>query len=79
MELKDNNSVKYIDVTHGSCEAYIRCDTTEAAQSLVQKNYEGRCLTILKGKYILELYPNIFNILINVPITYTYQLLTYIY
>lgn len=52
MELKDNNSVKYIDVTHGSCEAYVRCDTAEAAQSLVQKNYEGRCLTILKGKYI---------------------------
>lgn len=48
MELRDNNSVKYIDVTHGSCEAYIRCDTAEAAQSFVQKSYEGKCLTILK-------------------------------
>ncbi|XP_029174094.1 la-related protein 7 [Nylanderia fulva] len=48
MEFRDNNSVKYIDVTHGSCEAYIRCDTVEAAQSFVQKSYEGRCLTVLK-------------------------------
>lgn len=48
MEFKDNNSVKYIDVTHGSCEAYIRCDTAEAAESFVQKSYEGRCLIVLK-------------------------------
>lgn len=48
MELRDNNSVKYIDVTHSSCEAYIRCDTAEAAQLFVQKSYEGRILTILK-------------------------------
>ncbi|KAL6445068.1 hypothetical protein ACFW04_002166 [Cataglyphis niger] len=48
MEFRDNNYVKYIDVTHGSCEAYIRCDTAEAAQSFVQKSYEGKCLTILK-------------------------------
>ncbi|CAL1675530.1 unnamed protein product [Lasius platythorax] len=48
MELRDNNSVKYIDITHGSCEAYVRCDTAEAAQSIVQKSYEGRYLTILK-------------------------------
>lgn len=59
MELRDNNSVKYIDVTHGSCEAHIRCDTAEAAQSFVQKSYEGKCLTILKGKYILRSYSNI--------------------
>lgn len=61
MELKDNNNyVKYIDVTHGSCEAYVRCDTAEAAQSFVQKSYEGRCLTILKGEYIRRLYFNIY-------------------
>jgi len=52
MELKDNNSVKYIDITDGSCEAYIRCDTTEAAQLFVQNSYDGRRLTILKGKGI---------------------------
>jgi len=50
MELKDNNSIKYIDVTHGSCEAYVRCDTAEAAQSFSQKDYEGRRLMVLKGK-----------------------------
>ncbi|XP_014470660.1 PREDICTED: la-related protein 7 [Dinoponera quadriceps] len=48
MDLKGDNCVKYIDVTHGSCEAYVRCDTAEAAQSFVQKSYEGRHLTILK-------------------------------
>lgn len=52
MELKDSNCVKYVDVTHGSCEAYVRCDTTEAARSLVQESYEGKRLTILKGKSI---------------------------
>lgn len=52
MELKDNNSVKYIDITENSCEAYVRCDTPEAAQFLVQKNYEGKRLLILKGKNI---------------------------
>lgn len=52
MELKDNNSVKYIDVTADSCEAYVRCDTAEAAQTFVQKNYEGRRLTVLEGKYL---------------------------
>lgn len=50
MEIKDNNSVKYIDVTKGSCEAYIRCDTAEAAQSFVtQKSNEGKRLTVLTG------------------------------
>ncbi|XP_011159639.2 la-related protein 7 [Solenopsis invicta] len=49
MELKDNNSVKYIDVTADSCEAYVRCDTAETAQAFIQKSYEGRRLTILEG------------------------------
>ncbi|EGI67069.1 PREDICTED: uncharacterized protein LOC105144452 [Acromyrmex echinatior] len=49
MELKDNNSVKYVDVIVDSCEAYIRCDTAEAAQTFAQQNYEGRHLTILEG------------------------------
>jgi len=48
MELRDNNSVKYIDVAHGSCEAHVRCDTAEAAQSFTQKSHEGRRLTVLK-------------------------------
>lgn len=52
MELRDNNSIKYIDVTHGSCEAYIRCDTSEAAQSFAQKDYEGRRSMVLKGKHL---------------------------
>lgn len=52
MEMRDNNSVKYIDVTDGSCEAYVRCDTAEAAQLFAQKSYDGRRLTILKGKFL---------------------------
>ncbi|KAG5322077.1 LARP7 protein, partial [Acromyrmex heyeri] len=32
-----------------SCEAYIRCDTAEAAQTFAQQSYEGRHLTILEG------------------------------
>lgn len=52
MELRDNNSIKYIDVTHGSCEAYVRCDTSEAAQSFAQKNCEGRRFVVLQGKYL---------------------------
>ncbi|KAL0117687.1 hypothetical protein PUN28_008829 [Cardiocondyla obscurior] len=50
MELKDNNSVKYIDITADSCEAYVRYDTAEAAQAFVQKSYEGRRLTVLEGE-----------------------------
>ncbi|XP_024873267.1 la-related protein 7-like [Temnothorax curvispinosus] len=49
MELKENNSVKYIDVTADSCEAYVRFETAEAAQTFVQKSYEGRRLTVLEG------------------------------
>jgi len=65
MELKDNNSVKYVDVIADSCEAYIRCDTAEAAQTFAQQSYEGRHLTILEGKnifrrYILHITNNIF-------------------
>jgi len=52
MELRENNSVKYIDVTADSCEAYVRCDTAEAAQTLTQKSCEGRHLTVLEGKYL---------------------------
>jgi len=52
MELKDNNCVKYVDVIADSCEAYIRCDTAEAAQTFTQQSYEGRHLTILEGKSI---------------------------
>lgn len=50
MELRDNNSVKYVDVTAGSCEAFIRCDTAEAAQTFAQKSYKGRRLAVLEGK-----------------------------
>lgn len=57
MELRDNNCVKYIDVTSGSREAYIRCDTAEAAQAFMQKsNEEGKRLTILKGMNKSSLY-----------------------
>lgn len=42
--------MKYIDVTADSCEAYVRCDTADAAQTFVQKSYEGRRLTVLEGK-----------------------------
>lgn len=52
MELRENNSLQYIDITQDSCEAYVRCITSEAAQSFAQKDYEGRRLTVLKGKYL---------------------------
>lgn len=63
MEMKDNNSVKYIDVTNGSCEAYVRCDTVEAAELFVQKSYDGKRLTILKGKMCLYFVTNMFFII----------------
>lgn len=50
MELKNNNSVKYIDVEDGSCLAYVRCDTTEAAQAFTQKSNDERHVTVLEGK-----------------------------
>ncbi|EFN88316.1 la-related protein 7 [Harpegnathos saltator] len=49
MEFRDNDYVKYIDITYGSRQAYIRCDTAEAAQLFLQKSYEGRRLIILKN------------------------------
>ncbi|XP_036144005.1 la-related protein 7-like [Monomorium pharaonis] len=48
MELR-NNSVKYIDVTTDSCEAYVRFDTAEAAQAFTQKSYEGKHFIVLEG------------------------------
>lgn len=66
MELKDNDSIKYIDIAENSCEAYVRCDTPEAAQFLVQKNYEGKRLTVLKGKQFISY---VYIIIINVFIT----------
>lgn len=52
MEWRDEECIKYIDVTYGSCEAYIRYDTAANAQLFVQKSHEGRRLTILKGESI---------------------------
>ncbi|OAD53835.1 La-related protein 7 [Eufriesea mexicana] len=49
MELKNNNSVKYIDVEDGSCLAYVRCDTTEAAQAFTQRSNDERHVTVLEG------------------------------
>lgn len=53
MELKNNSSVKYIDVEDGSCFAYVRCDTSEAAQAFIQKSDEERNMRILEGKRTL--------------------------
>ncbi|XP_076278198.1 la related protein 7 [Lasioglossum baleicum] len=50
MELKSNNLVKYIDVSEGSFIAFVRCDTTEGAQTFAQKSDEERHMTILEGK-----------------------------
>lgn len=50
MELKGNSAIKYIDVEEGSFHAYIRCDTPEAAQALVQKSDDERQMTILQDK-----------------------------
>lgn len=56
MKLKDNNSIKYVDVIADSCEVYVRCDTAEAAQTFAQQSYEGGHLTILEGKNIFRSY-----------------------
>ncbi|XP_076249186.1 la related protein 7 [Calliopsis andreniformis] len=50
MELKGNNSVKYIDVDEGSFVAYVRCDTAEAAQTFAQRSDEEKHMTILEGE-----------------------------
>ncbi|XP_043604311.1 la-related protein 7 [Bombus pyrosoma] len=50
MELKNNSSVKYIDIEDGSCFAYVRCDTSEAAQAFIQKSDEERNMRILEGE-----------------------------
>lgn len=49
MELKNNNSIKYIDVEDGSCLIYVRCETAEAAQTFTQKFDEEKHITILEG------------------------------
>lgn len=53
MELKNNSSIKYTDVEDGSCIAYVRCDTAEAAQIFVQKSDEERHMRLLEGKRTL--------------------------
>lgn len=50
VELKMNNSVKYIDIKEGSSLAYVRCDTAEAAQTFAQKSDEERHMTLLEGE-----------------------------
>ncbi|XP_029045172.1 la-related protein 7-like [Osmia bicornis bicornis] len=50
MELKSNNSVKYIDVENGSYIAYVRCDTSEAAQTFTQKSDKERNMAVLEGE-----------------------------
>lgn len=55
MELKVNNSVKYIDIAEGSFLAFVRCDTPEGAQTLAQKSDEERHMTILEGKVVIYL------------------------
>ncbi|KAF3423602.1 hypothetical protein E2986_03952 [Frieseomelitta varia] len=50
MELKNNSSIKYTDVEDGSCVAYVRCDTAEAAQIFVQKSDEERHMRLLEGE-----------------------------
>ncbi|XP_003705365.2 la related protein 7 [Megachile rotundata] len=50
MELKSNNSVKYIDVENDSYVAYVRCDTNEAAQTFAQKSDTERHMSILEGE-----------------------------
>lgn len=59
MELKNNNSIKYIDVEDGSCFIYVRCETAEAAQTFTQKFGEEKHITILEGKQIFFFNRNI--------------------
>ncbi|XP_014616882.1 PREDICTED: la-related protein 7 [Polistes canadensis] len=47
-ELKGNNSIKYIDVSEGASEVYVRCDTPESAQSFVQKSNKENNMVVLK-------------------------------
>ncbi|XP_043505178.1 la-related protein 7-like isoform X2 [Polistes fuscatus] len=49
-ELKGNNSIKYIDVSEGASEVYVRCDTPESAQSFVQKSNKENNMVILKDE-----------------------------
>ncbi|XP_015589916.1 la-related protein 7 [Cephus cinctus] len=50
MELKGNTNVRYIDVTEGSTQAFVRCDTADAAKALAQKTTKGRSLKILQDE-----------------------------
>lgn len=50
MELKGNSSIKYIDVSEGGSEVYVRHDTPESAKSFVQKSNETQNMTILKDE-----------------------------
>ncbi|OXU22748.1 hypothetical protein TSAR_002253 [Trichomalopsis sarcophagae] len=49
-ELRSNSSnIKYVDVKEGSHEAYVRCDSSEAAAALAQKSNEEKNLRVLTG------------------------------
>lgn len=48
MELKRNSNIKYIDVAEGASEAFLRCDTNEAAKALVLQSNEERSMSILQ-------------------------------
>ncbi|XP_076162591.1 la related protein 7 [Ptiloglossa arizonensis] len=50
MELRGNNSIKYIDVKEGASLAYVRFDTTDAAQMFAQKSNKEKQMTILDGE-----------------------------
>lgn len=50
MELKGNNSIKYIDVSEGASEVYVRCDTPESAQSFIKKSNKDQNMKILKDE-----------------------------
>ncbi|XP_011499441.1 PREDICTED: la-related protein 7 [Ceratosolen solmsi marchali] len=49
LELKSNSNIKYIDIKEGAHEAFIRCDSSEATATLVQKSNETKHFTVLTG------------------------------
>ncbi|XP_066583937.1 la-related protein 7 isoform X2 [Prorops nasuta] len=49
-ELKGNSNIKYIDVSIGSYEAYIRCDSAEAAILFAEKSNSDKQFTVLQGE-----------------------------
>lgn len=54
--MRSNASVKYVDIREGLNEAYLRCDSAEAATSIAEKSTNERRAQVLAGRYNNDLY-----------------------